>query len=170
MAYLVEEYSQHRLYEQHDDSYDYTSMEKCAFEERRRIFKSSHRKPKNQCENLDDGSLDDKCDHDRDIRRWSRQKRVHSKLRPRQGRKSGGQTHCIPPGLRTIPPTKSQKNLRYKIPQKAAHMVSRCNGWILLPPQNLFYSQTEAVRETNRAYSCQMRLPMIRKAVGGQKR
>ena len=60
-------------------------------------------------------------------------------------------TYCNPPGARRIPPTKSQKNLRHRIPQKAAHMVStdpvhvssllwlNCRG---------SHSQTVAVRET----------------------
>ena len=37
---------------------------------------------------------------------------------------SRSKTHWIPPGARTIPLVKSQKNLRYSIPQNAAQNVS----------------------------------------------
>jgi hypothetical protein len=33
-------------------------------------------------------------------------------------------THCKPPGARRMPPTKSQKNLRNRMPQKEAQIVS----------------------------------------------
>ena len=37
-------------------------------------------------------------------------------------------THCIPPGSRSVPPTKSQKNLRQIKPQKPAQKVSANYG------------------------------------------
>ena len=71
-------------------------------------FECDHEECDYHCEDLDDGDANNQGDEDGYIWGWSNGVLV---VVTRRFRKSMD-TYCNPPGLRRVPPIKSQKNLR----------------------------------------------------------